>query len=227
MSNIADNLSKIHTQIQTASKHTTQPVMLLAVSKTKPISDIQLAYQAGQRCFGENYVQEGVDKINQLTSLVDIQWYFIGPLQSNKTRLVAEHFDWVLSIDRLKIAQRLNEQRPVHKKKLNVCLQINISQESTKSGVQAEEINQLAAQVAKMPNLSLRGLMAIPAKSDNINELADSFKAMNLLYQQLKSQYKTIDTLSMGMSNDMQIAIENGSTMVRIGTAIFGTRQTT
>ncbi|QHJ12938.1 Pyridoxal phosphate homeostasis protein [Paraglaciecola mesophila] len=199
-------------------------VKLLAVTKTKPVSDIVQAYEAGHRLFGENYVQEGVDKIQQLREFDDIQWHFIGPLQSNKTRLVAENFDWVHSIDRLKIAQRLNDQRSAHKK-LNVCIQVNIDNEASKAGVPPEEVNLLAEQISNMPNLTLRGLMTIPRVQQNAEMQRDSLSAMNALFVQLQTKYPQIDTLSMGMSNDMQLAIECGSTMVRIGSAIFGSRQ--
>ncbi|GAC03221.1 hypothetical protein GAGA_0356 [Paraglaciecola agarilytica NO2] len=182
------------------------------------------AYEAGHRLFGENYVQEGVDKIQQLSELDDIEWHFIGPLQSNKTRPVAENFDWVHSIDRLKIAQRLNDQRSAHKK-LNVCIQVNIDNEASKAGVPPEDVNLLAEQISNMPNLTLRGLMTIPKAQQNAEMQRKSLSAMNALFVQLQTKYPQIDTLSMGMSNDMQLAIECGSTMVRIGSAIFGSRQ--
>ena len=198
-------------------------VQLLAVSKTKPVSEIVLAYEAGQRLFGENYVQEGVEKIEALQELSDIQWHFIGPLQSNKTKPVAEHFDWVQSVDRLKIAQRLNDQRSPHKK-LNVCIQLNINNEENKSGVAEHEAAELAEKISQMPNLTLRGLMAIPAANQNDQEQCKTFDRMYNLFTQLQSDYPSIDTLSMGMTADMQNAIRCGSTMVRLGTAIFGPR---
>lgn len=199
-------------------------ITLLAVSKTKPISDIKEAFQAGQRCFGENYVQEGIEKIQALSDLPQIQWHFIGPLQSNKSRVVAENFDWVQSIDRLKIAQRLNEQRPSHLPPLQVCIQVNISGENAKSGVSGNEVTALAEQIAAMPNLCLRGLMAIPAATKDEQAQASAFGKMALLYGELAQHYASVDTLSMGMSGDMNSAIHSGSTMVRIGTAIFGER---
>ena len=199
-------------------------VRLLAVSKTKPVSDIVLAYEAGHRAFGENYVQEGVEKAQALQALTDIEWHFIGPLQSNKTRPVAEHFDWVQSVDRQKIADRLNSQRTPHKT-LNVTIQVNINKEATKSGVLPEDVNALAEHIAQLPNLTLRGLMAIPAIDQDEEQQRATFSAMNDLYTELKQQFDSVDTLSMGMSADMSAAITCGSTMVRIGTAIFGARE--
>ena len=200
-------------------------INLLAVSKTKPIAAIKEAFQAGQRCFGENYVQEGVEKIQALTDLPGLQWHFIGPLQSNKTRVVAEHFDWVQSVDRLKIAQRLSDQRPDNLSDLQVCIQVNVSGEASKSGVTPGEVEALAAQIAALPNLCLRGLMAIPAATKDEQEQTLAFDHMHSLFKQLQQQFKTVDTLSMGMSGDMAAAIKSGSTMVRIGTAIFGARE--
>lgn len=221
--NIKDNLNSIHQDItnacQSAQRHP-EDVQLLAVSKTKPAEMVLQAYQAGQRHFGENYVQEAVDKIAQLSHISDICWHFIGPIQSNKTRLVAENFAWVHSVDRIKIATRLNDQRSGQDTPLNICLQVNISEESAKSGTTINELAELAAFVDQSPNLVLRGLMAIPQK----NAPKAIFEEMNQLFTGLKSQYSTIDTLSMGMTNDMGDAIAAGSTMVRIGTAIFGKR---
>ncbi|GGZ49390.1 MAG: YggS family pyridoxal phosphate-dependent enzyme [Alteromonadaceae bacterium] len=227
MGTIAERLKialKTITQSVCEANRPANSVKLLAVTKTKPVSDIVQAYEAGHRLFGENYVQEGVDKIQQLSELDDIEWHFIGPLQSNKTRPVAENFDWVHSIDRLKIAQRLNDQRSAHKK-LNVCIQVNIDNEASKAGVPPEDVNLLAEQISNMPNLTLRGLMTIPKAQQNAEMQRKSLSAMNALFVQLQTKYPQIDTLSMGMSNDMQLAIECGSTMVRIGSAIFGSRQ--
>lgn len=227
METIAERLkSALESLKQTALNANRAPnsVQLLAVSKTKPVSDIVLAYEAGQRLFGENYVQEGVEKIQALQELSDIEWHFIGPLQSNKTRQVAEHFDWVESVDRLKIAQRLNGQRSAHKK-LNVCIQVNISHEGNKSGISPDQIFDLATQIALLPNLELRGLMAIPAADQSLQQQRETFSNMFTLYSELQSHFPTIDTLSMGMSADMQGAIKAGSTLVRLGTAIFGPRQ--
>ena len=223
---IAQNLAHIRQQI--ADCHPTQEVTLLAVSKTKPFADILKAYHAGQRQFGENYVQEGVEKIQlaQQQNINDITWHLIGPLQSNKTRIVAEHFDWVQSIDRLKIAERLSQQRPDNLQPLQVLIQINISDENSKSGIVPQQMEELAQQIINLPKLQLRGLMAIPAPTEDINQQTAVFNQMKVLLQQLQQRFpqQKIDTLSMGMTDDMQTAIACGSTMVRIGTAIFGKR---
>lgn len=223
---IAQNLAHIRQQI--ADCHPTQEVTLLAVSKTKPFADILKAYHAGQRQFGENYVQEGVEKIQlaQQQNLNDITWHLIGPLQSNKTRIVAEHFDWVQTIDRVKIAERLSQQRPDHLQPLQVLIQINISDENSKSGITPQQMEELAQQIINLPKLQLRGLMTIPAPTEDINQQTVVFNQMKVLLQQLQQRFpqQKIDTLSMGMSDDMQTAIACGSTMVRIGTAIFGKR---
>lgn len=227
METIAERLkSALATLRQSASDVNRAPdsVQLLAVSKTKPVSDIVLAYEAGQRRFGENYVQEGVEKIQALQELKDIEWHFIGPLQSNKTRLVAEHFDWVQSVDREKIARRLNDQRTPHKP-LNVLIQVNINEEENKSGVSPQDVPALAKLIADMPNLTLRGLMTIPAADQDEASLTRTFSDMHDLFNELKQHHAHIDTLSMGMSNDMTVAIGCGATMVRVGTAIFGARQ--
>jgi pyridoxal phosphate enzyme (YggS family) len=229
MGTIAERLKiALETIKQTVSEadRPVNSVKLLAVSKTKPVSDIRQAYEVGHRLFGENYVQEGVEKIQQLAGLTDIEWHFIGPLQSNKTRLVAENFDWVQSIDRLKIAQRLNQQRVTHKT-LNVCIQVNIDQETNKAGVLVQEVEPLAEEISKLENLTLRGLMAIPEANQSHIKQQQSFSAMQLLFEQLQTKYPQVDTLSMGMSSDVQLAIESGSTMVRVGTAIFGPRNQT
>ncbi|MFT6897159.1 MAG: pyridoxal phosphate enzyme (YggS family) [Paraglaciecola sp.] len=226
MGTIAERLKIALETIRRTVSEANRPVnsvKLLAVSKTKPVSDIRQAYGAGHRLFGENYVQEGIEKIQQLADLADIEWHFIGPLQSNKTRLVAENFAWVQSIDRLKIAQRLNQQRDPHKT-LNVCIQVNIDQETNKAGVLAQDVELLAKAISTLENLTLRGLMAIPQASQSHSKQQQSFSRMQLLFTQLQTKYPQVDTLSMGMSNDMQLAIESGSTMVRVGTAIFGTR---
>ncbi|MCL1117094.1 MULTISPECIES: YggS family pyridoxal phosphate-dependent enzyme [Pseudomonadati] len=225
---IADRLSIAQSRInQAAQKCSRMPdeIKLLAVSKTKPNSDIIEAYQAGQRLFGENYVQEGEQKISELSAKYpDIEWHFIGPLQSNKTKIVAQHFDWMHTLSRLKIAQRLNEQRPDHQSPLQVCIQVNISQEDTKSGIDADEVMALATQINQMPKLTLRGVMAIPTATDDIQVQQDEFSKLQRIYQNLQQHFENIDTLSMGMSGDLDVAIANGSTMVRIGSAIFGDR---
>ncbi len=230
MSSIQQNIEHITSQIadvQQKCGRARDSVQLLAVSKTKPNQAILDAAKAGQTRFGENYVQEGVDKVQYFQTNhpeLDLEWHFIGPIQSNKTRLVAEHFDWVHTIDRDKIAQRLNDQRPQHLPPLQVLIQVNISDEASKSGVQPQQIFDLAQLISSLPNLTLRGLMSIPANVDNHQQQLETFKQLAALQTQLGEQYAHIDTLSMGMSGDMDAAIEAGSTMVRIGTAIFGAR---
>jgi pyridoxal phosphate enzyme (YggS family) len=228
MTTIADRISIAQSRINQAAQNCSRSsaeISLLAVSKTKPISDIIAAYQAGQRLFGENYVQEGETKITALqTDYPDIEWHFIGPLQSNKSKIVAEHFDWMHTLSRDKIAQRLHEQRPSNKPPLNVCIQVNISQEESKSGVNAEDVATLALTINSLSKLTLRGLMAIPTSTNDEQIQQQEFAQLKQLFDQLKQQYPSVDTLSMGMSNDMDIAIANGSTMVRIGSAIFGER---
>lgn len=201
---------------------------LLAVSKTRDAEEIRQLVQLGQSAFGENYLQEALTKIEQLADLA-IEWHFIGPLQSNKTRPVAEHFHWLHTLDRLKIAQRLNDQRPSTLTPLNVCIQVNIDNEDSKSGVPLSEINTLAAEIVKLPNLSLRGLMAIPKAQEDYQaqfQVVDTLaKALNGLQHHLSEiPHSQLDTLSVGMSNDMHAALAAGSSMVRIGTAIFGPR---
>lgn len=226
---IQNNIEQIDQQIRQAeqqySRHPNS-VQLLAVSKTKPISALEDAITAGQTRFGENYVQEGVDKIqyfSQHYNQSELEWHFIGPIQSNKTRLISENFDWVHSIDRDKIAQRLNDQR-ISSTPLQVLIQVNTSGEGSKSGTSHEQVFALAQLINDLPNLTLRGLMSIPENvSDHQSQLA-AFQQLAELHQSLQKSYPQIDTLSMGMSGDMQAAIEAGSTMVRIGTAIFGSR---
>lgn len=230
MTSIKQNINQITLQIENSvQKCGRRPdsVQLLAVSKTKPIELLEQAMDVGQCAFGENYVQEGVEKVQYFQSNhadIALEWHFIGPIQSNKTRPIAEHFDWVHSIDRLKIAQRLNEQRPDNLGELNVLIQVNISSEESKSGTTSEEVMELAAAINEMPNLTLRGLMSIPANVSNYDEQLAAFTQLASIQNQLRAQYPQVDTLSMGMSGDMDAAIEAGSTMVRIGTAIFGTR---
>ncbi|WP_016915949.1 YggS family pyridoxal phosphate-dependent enzyme [Vreelandella stevensii] len=199
---------------------------LLAVSKTKPASSVRLAWQHGQRAFGENYLQEALDKQAQLADLEDIVWHFIGPLQSNKTRPVAEQFAWVHSVDRLKIAKRLSEQRPAHLPPLNICLQVNISRETTKSGVLPEDTLALAREIAPLPSLALRGLMAIPAPAETQEAQRKPLAELRALLETLQAALPDapLDTLSMGMSDDLEAAILEGATLVRLGTAIFGAR---
>ncbi len=229
MTTIADRLANAQHRIEQAaqiSSRNADEIQLLAVSKTKPNSDILAAYAAGQRRFGENYVQEGESKITTLKDCCPkIEWHFIGPLQSNKTKIIANHFDWMHTVSREKIASRLNEQRPKEMPPLNICIQINISGETSKSGTTPEALKLLASRVELMPNLSLRGLMAIPTATSDKALQKDQFQQLHALYQELKSLYPQVDTLSMGMSNDLEQAIEQGSTMVRIGSAIFGKRE--
>ena len=223
---ISQNLAQIQQQIESLSaQFQRENVRLLAVSKTKPVSAIEEAIQAGQKAFGENYVQEGVEKIAYFNQQADLEWHFIGPLQSNKTKLVAAHFDWIQTVDRLKIAQRLSEQRPADKAPLNVLIQINISDEASKSGIAPEEMLPLAKEIALLPNLKLRGLMAIPKPEHEAAQQKIALSKMQQLFNRLQTEFEGIDTLSMGMSDDMAAAIECGSTMVRIGTAVFGARE--
>ena len=210
---IAQNLEKIHNRINTVEH--SQKVTLIAVSKTKPASDLQQAIDAGQKHFGENYLQEALEKIETLKGQ-NLVWHFIGPIQSNKTKPIAQNFDWVHSVDRLKIAQRLNDQRPQGLEKLNVLLQVNIDNEVTKSGVLVDEIDELIPHFENFQNISLRGFMCIP----NPNKSEQSFKKLAKILE----KYPNLDTLSMGMSSDLDLAIKNGATFVRIGTDIFGKR---
>lgn len=224
---ISERLDAVRAAIsQCANTHGREPsdIDLLAVSKTKPVSDIVLAYEAKQRHFGENYVQEGVDKIQQLKQYADITWHFIGPLQSNKSRLVAENFDWMHSVDRLKIATRLNQQRPAFRAPLNICLQVNVDEEPTKAGLMVSEVFDLIEQIDDLKKIKVRGLMAIPQASEDRSVQMQSFKKMQNLFKQCQQKYPEFDTLSIGMSSDIDVAIECGSTMVRVGTAIFGKR---
>ncbi|GAM58043.1 hypothetical protein yggS [Vibrio ishigakensis] len=202
-------------------------MQLLAVSKTKPNQAILDAIEAGHRQFGENYVQEGVEKIQYFQehhSQFDIEWHFIGPIQSNKTKPIAENFDWVHSVERAKIAKRLSDQRGEDKEPLQVLIQVNTSAEESKSGVHEQEALELAKTISELPNITLRGLMSIPANVQDYQQQLDAFNELKALFEQLKAQYPQVDTLSMGMSGDMQAAVEAGSSMVRIGTAIFGAR---
>lgn len=228
MTKIKNNLSEVRQKISAAAVEAGRPpqeIELLAVSKTRPASDLETAYYAGQQHFGENYLQEALEKIEAL-QVLDICWHFIGPIQSNKTRPVSENFHWVHSVDRLKIAQRLSSQRPADLPSLNICLQVNISNEASKSGLLAEEVLQVAGEVMQLPNIELRGLMAIPSPCEDPQQQRQPFNALAGLLRQLQEQYPDarLDTLSMGMTGDMTAAIAEGATMVRIGTAIFGAR---
>lgn len=232
MNEIACNLTRIRQQIRnTAQSCARDPkeITLLAVSKTKSVIQIAQAMEAGQLAFGENYVQEGVEKIRYFADngMHNLQWHFIGPLQANKTRLVAEHFHWCHTLDRLRIADRLNDQRPPELPPLNVLIQINISDENSKSGIAPDSLLAFAEQVAALPRLSLRGIMAIPAPESDYEKQFAVARQMALAFALLKQHYNNTDTLSLGMSGDMQSAIAAGSTLVRIGSAIFGARDTT
>ncbi|MEP4145709.1 MAG: YggS family pyridoxal phosphate-dependent enzyme [Halioglobus sp.] len=221
--NIAKLLERVRLRSQKSQK-AENDIILLAVSKTRPAEDIRAAFECGLTQFGESYLQEAVDKITALADL-PITWHFIGPIQSNKTRPIAEHFQWAQSIERPKIARRLNDQRPDDIPPLQVCLQVNISGEQSKSGASLDELDALAALVEELPRLELRGLMAIPAATDIESEQRVAFATLRQVFEQLKLKHPQMDTLSMGMSGDMEAAIAEGSTMVRIGTAIFGPRQ--
>lgn len=225
MSTIAENIAKVGVRIREAAQASERDygrIGLLAVSKTQPATAIREAFASGLRDFGENYLQEALNKQAELSDLPLI-WHFIGPIQSNKTRPIAEHFDWVHSVDRLKVAQRLSEQRPAHLPALNVCLQVNVSGESSKSGCAPEDLPALAQAVALLPRLRLRGLMAIPAPSDDPQAQRAAFDRVRTLQEGLDLE---LDCLSMGMSHDLEAAIAAGATWLRIGTALFGARDT-
>ena len=232
MTDFAHNLEAVRLRIAAAARNAgraPESVALLAVSKTFPAQDVRAAHAAGQHAFGENYVQEAVDKIEALADLrTSLEWHFIGPLQSNKTRLVAERFDWVHSVDRLKIAQRLSEQRPAGMAPLNVCLQVNVSGEATKSGVAPQDAAQVAHAIAALPNLRLRGLMSIPEPEATLEAQRAPHRQLRELFESLRESLRAdgvaLDTLSMGMSADLEAAVLEGATIVRVGTAIFGTR---
>lgn len=225
---ITKNLSSVTNRIENAALQANRiptDIDILAVSKTWPAEKLRTAMNAGLTRFGENYLQEALQKMEQLQDL-KIEWHFIGPIQSNKTKDIAQHFDWVQSVDRLKIAERLNKQRTSDKSPLNICIQINIDNETTKSGVQVSELFSLAQAINNLEQLKLRGIMVIPSKTDDPEQQHLAFHKAYNLFQQLAEQYATVDTLSMGMSSDMSAAIIEGSTMVRIGSAIFGQRTT-
>ena len=228
MAMIADKLAQVRARIAAAcadAKRDVRSVTLLAVGKTQPADALRAACAAGASSFGENYVQEGLEKIAALADLRDtIEWHFIGPVQANKTRSVAERFDWVHSIDRLRIAQRLSDQRPAQLAPLQVCLQVNIDAQASKSGVAPAELPALAHAVAALPNLRLRGLMAIPAPTPDMAQQRAPHRALRELLERLRAGGLALDTLSMGMSDDLEAAIAEGSTLVRVGSAIFGTR---
>jgi pyridoxal phosphate enzyme (YggS family) len=230
MSTIADNLQAVEATIEAAVNAAARPrsaVQLLAVSKTFPAEAVLEAMAAGQRAFGENYLQEALDKMQAVAQAapdVPLEWHFIGPIQSNKTRAIAANFQWVHTVERLKIAQRLSEQRPPELGPLNVCLQVNISGETSKSGAAEAELPALAREVAKLPNLRLRGLMAIPEQQADPKKQRAAFARLRELAGRLGAEGLELDTLSMGMSGDLAAAVAEGATIVRIGSAIFGAR---
>jgi pyridoxal phosphate enzyme (YggS family) len=228
MATIAENIQQVRQRIAGAcaeAQRDVQSVTLLAVSKTFPADTVREAVHAGQRRYGENYVQEAVDKMQALADLrAQLEWHLIGPLQSNKTRVVAEHFDWVHSVDRLKIAERLSAQRPAHLPPLQLCLQVNISGEDSKSGLAPAEVRDVAHQVAALPRVKLRGLMAIPEPAGDLQAQRRPHRALRELMESLNREGLALDTLSMGMSADLEAAVLEGATLVRIGTALFGRR---
>ena len=227
---IADNIRQVQTRIsevadsdRTIADNNRGIVQLIAVSKTRSAEEVRIAYDCGLRHFGENYLQEALAKVAALQPL-GITWHFIGPIQSNKTADIAAHFDWAHSVDRLKIGQRLSAQRPDGLPPLNLCIQVNIDQEASKSGVSLAELPALAAAIAELPKVKLRGLMAIPAAGRPLADTRASFARLRQAMEQLNQQGFNLDTLSMGMSNDLECAVGEGATFIRIGTAIFGPR---
>lgn len=224
---VENNIAKVQARIRSAAQkfhREANSITLMAVSKTRSAAMVRIAAGCGLAHVGENYLQEALDKQVELQDL-DLCWHFIGPIQSNKTRPIAEHFDWVHSIDRLKIAKRLSEQRPNNLPLLNVCLQLNISDENSKSGISLDQLPPLAQQISELPRLRLRGIMAIPKACEQIEQQRASFHAVQQAFIDLQKDHPTIDTLSMGMSRDLEAAIAEGTTIVRIGTDIFGPRQ--
>lgn len=226
---VSESLSRARKRLVAALSAAGRPddaAHLLAVSKTKPADMLRQAYIAGQRAFGENYLQEALDKQQALADLDDIEWHFIGALQSNKTREVAEHFDWVHGVDREKIARRLSEQRPAERGSINICLQLDVSGEASKAGVELQALPALAESVLALPNLRLRGLMALPAPSDDPEQQRQAFRQVADALAMLRERFPEapLDTLSMGMSGDLEAAVAEGATIVRLGTAIFGSR---
>jgi hypothetical protein len=227
--NLQANLRALHERITKAARgvgRDPSSVRLLAVSKAFSATSVAEAARSGQRAFGENYVQEAIDKMDALagSAYQPLEWHFIGPIQSNKTRAIAERFEWVQSVDRGKVAERLADQRPANLPPLNVLLQVNVSGEATKGGVAPDELGQLADVVSRLPRLRLRGVMAIPAPEADFARQRAAFAFTHELFRQLREQGLDLDTLSIGMSDDLEAAIAEGSTMVRVGTAIFGAR---
>lgn len=222
-----NNISKLLQRVRRAeqkSQFGNSDILALAASKTRPSGDLRAAYKYGLSAFGESYLQEALAKIDDLQDL-DIEWHFIGPIQSNKTRAIAENFDWVHSVDRAKVATRLNDQRPPDLSPLNVCIQVNISQEASKSGISLDDVPALAMTVSGLPHLKLRGLMAVPQASDDERTQRAAFARLRLALVSLQTELPGLDTLSMGMSGDLEAAVGEGATIVRVGTAIFGHRK--
>ena len=223
---ISDNIAKLLNRLRLAaqkSRFSSEDICVVAASKTRSADTIRSANQCGLRDFGENYLQEALDKINALTDL-NLCWHFIGPIQSNKTRPIAEHFNWVHSVERLKIARRLSDQRPPELGPLQILLQVNISGEASKSGALPEELPQLVKEIRELPRITLRGLMAIPAATNDDSQKIQPFARMHLLLQEMQMIAPEMDSLSMGMSNDLEAAIAQGATFIRVGTDIFGPR---
>lgn len=226
MQNMEKNLNRVRSRISEAARafnRDPDSIQLLAVSKKKPAADIRLAYSLGQRDFGENYLQEALRKTAELQDL-DIRWHFIGAIQSNKTRAIAETFDWAHCIDRARIARRLSEQRPENMQPLNVCIQVNLDSEGSKAGVEPDAVAGLAAEIADLPGIHLRGLMTIPAPRESLAEQRQPFAQLARMLAALRQQGIDCDTLSMGMTQDLEAAVAEGATLLRIGTAIFGER---
>jgi pyridoxal phosphate enzyme (YggS family) len=229
VTNITNNLQSIRKRIATAARTCDrQPgeVTLVAVSKRHPAGAVRDAWAAGQRDFGENFLQEALPKLAELAEL-ELNWHFIGRIQSNKTRPIAEHFQWAHTVDRLKIAQRLSQQRPAELPPLNICIQVNVGDRENKAGVEPQQVTELARQIGELPRLCLRGLMCIPPESDDTETQRKYFRILGQLAGELREQGITIDTLSMGMSGDLEAAVAEGATLVRVGTAVFGPRQST
>jgi len=223
---LADNLAKLQQKVRFSaqrSQRSLREIRILAVSKNRPADEIRVAHDCGLSEFGESYLQEALEKMAQLEDL-DLVWHFIGPIQSNKTRAIAAHFDWVHGVDRLKIARRLSEQRPAYLAPLQLCLQVNISGEKSKSGASLEQLPQLAREIITLPRLQLRGLMAIPAASADTRAQRESFARLRAALLELQAIAPAMDTLSMGMSGDLEAAIAEGATILRIGTDLFGAR---
>jgi pyridoxal phosphate enzyme (YggS family) len=222
MLKIKENINLVRDEIKQNPHKTKKAIRLVAVSKGQSYIAIKSAYDAGQKIFGENYLQEALEKKKLLENL-EIEWHFIGPIQSNKCKLISENFSWVQTVDRIKIVDKLNQYRH-SKKPLNICIQVNISEENTKSGIGLNDVKEFAKIISNLKNLKLRGIMAIPSKTNENQNLVSQYRLLKKLYEDLKISYSSVDTLSIGMSNDYLLAIENGANLVRIGTKIFGAR---